>query len=95
VFYNDNGICGKLKVIPSGWDLTDPPRFTVREVEDAKVLIRAHSVWLQVASRDEGGELWLKSTKPPAGYIPINEEMFPSIKPGETVSLEEIAGGQA
>jgi hypothetical protein len=76
---------------PKDWDLTERPRFTEQEVEDAKVLMRTHSEWLQVVYRGKDGGLWLKA-EDGKGFIPIATTMFPSIGNCKTVSLKEIAG---
>ena len=67
------------------WDLEEKPRFTQKEVEDAKVLSRTFSGACEVL-RTNGGDLLL-------GTISIQNDMFQSIKQGEHYTLDMIIGG--
>jgi hypothetical protein len=90
-FGRPNGKCTLFKDIPSAWDLTDPPRFTEQEVEDAKTMIRMFPA-LNLIWRDNSGILEIRNEECTDGAI-INPAMFPSIKSGETVELSDIIGG--
>ena len=61
------------------------PRWTEQEVEDAKTLKRLFGKYpiVEFGARHVFGGLRL------------NEDAFPSIRPGETVTLDEIIGGGA
>lgn len=67
------------------------PRWTEQEVEDAKVIRRLFG---------QDGTIKRHSKAMTAPYsnlvfdhLYINEDLFPSLRPGETVTLDEIIGG--
>ena len=67
------------------------PRWTEQEVEDAKTVRR-------VFGRDGTVERLSKAETAPESnltfdYLYINQDLFPSLRPGETVELDEIIGG--
>ena len=67
------------------------PRWTEQEVEDAKAVRR-------VFGRDGVIERYDKAMVEPYSnlvfdHLYINEDLFPSLRPGESVKLEEIIGG--
>ena len=67
------------------------PRWTEQEVEDAKAVRR-------VFGRDGVIERYNKAMTEPYSnlvfdHLYINEDLFPSLRPGESVKLEEIIGG--
>lgn len=70
-------------VVPGDWDLTDHPRFTEQEVEDAKTLYRLFGNYsvAEFGARHCFGGLRLK------------ENAFPSIQIGQSYTLDEIIGG--
>ena len=84
---------------PYLWDLSDKPRFTEQEVEDAKTIKRMFGTdSFTHIHKDEDG--WTEMMDGPGedwtiGWcsIGMEEGMFPSIRPGETVTLDEIIGG--
>lgn len=67
------------------------PRWTEQEVEDAKCTKRILGV--DVVSRNEYGGGLVASQSNGSVSIVITRELFPSIRPGETVTLDEIIGG--
>ena len=71
---------------PYLWDLSDKPRFTEQEVE------RAKAIHLLYPSADRVGK-GEKGIVYVDGALPIREDWFPSMKPGETIKLEDIIGG--
>ena len=89
----------KLAIFPAHWDLDDKPRFTQQEVEDAKTIKRMFGADnFTHIHKDEDG--WTEMMDGPGedwtiGWcsIGMEEGMFPSIRPGETVTLDEIIGG--
>ena len=89
----------KLAIFPAHWDLDDKPRFTEQEVEDAKTIKRMFGADnFTHIHKDEDG--WTEMMDGPGedwtiGWcsIGMEEGMFPSIRPGETVTLDEIIGG--
>lgn len=86
-------------VVPGDWDLTDHSRFTEQEVEDAKTIKRMFGADnFTHIHKDEDG--WPKMMDGPGedgnvGWcaIGMEEGMFPSLRPNETVTLDEIIGG--
>lgn len=75
------------------------PRFTEREVEDAKAIKRmfGDDNFTHIF-KDEDGLCEMMDgpgDDPNVGWcaIGMEEGMFPSIRPGETVTLDEIIGG--
>lgn len=81
------GKCKILDVTPGEWDLSDKPRFTEQEVERAKAI---RVIWPRA-------EAIKKTTNNGTSVVGAPMELasiqFPSIKPGETVTLDEIIGG--
>ena len=77
---------------PYHWDLTDRPRFTEQEVESAKII----SVLFPEATHIERlrGSKVLGITGAKDGWIAdIESSLFPEIKSGQSVTLDEIIGG--
>lgn len=88
-FSTKNKLC-RMTSNPCDWDLTDKPRWTEQEVEDAKVVRR-------VFGRDGTIKRHSKAMTEPYSnlvfdHLYINEDLFPSIKPGQSVTLDEIIG---
>ena len=72
---------------PAKWDLTERPRFTQQEVERAKAI---RIIWPRAEA--------IKKTTNGGTYVvgapmELASVQFPSVKPGETVALDEIIGG--
>lgn len=67
------------------------PRWTQQEVEDAKCTKRILGV--DVVSRNEYGGGLVASQSNGSVSIVITRELFPSLRPGESVTLDEIIGG--
>ena len=76
---------------PAWWALADKPRWTEQEVEDAKYTKRILEV--DVVSRNEYGGGLVASRSDGSVSIVITRELFSSLRPGETVTLNEIIGG--
>ena len=79
-------ICGSAV---DEWNLTDKPRFTQQEVEDAKTIKRVFGRDGAIRRTPNLGE---RSTLV-FDHLYINEDLFPSIKPGQSYTLDEIIGG--
>lgn len=89
-----------LNSSPDKWSLSNKPRFTQQEVEDAKTIKRmfgsgnfSHFTHIQ---KDEMGRPAMVDC--PMGddwrfLVGLAEGMFPSLRPEETVTLDEIIGG--
>ena len=73
--------CAEL--CPSKWDLSEKPHFTQQEVEDAKTLKRLFGEY-KIA--DFGARHVF-------GGLRLNEDAFPSIRPGKSYTLDDIIGG--
>ena len=76
---------------PYLWDLSDKPRFTEQEVGDAKMVKRVFGRTGTVKRVDP------IMTEPYSNlvfdHLYINKDLFPSIKPGQEYTLDEIIGG--
>lgn len=84
-------VCGVVSK-PAWWDLSDKPRFTRQEVESAKII----SVLFPEATHIERlrGSKVLGITGAEDGWIAnIESSLFPEIKSGQSVTLDEIIGG--
>lgn len=81
-----NKICGNAV---DEWDLPDKPRWTQQDVEDAKTVRRVFGRDGVIRRTPNLGE---RSTLV-FDHLYINEDLFPSIKPGQSVTLDEIIGG--
>lgn len=69
------------------WDLSVPPRWTEQDKEDAKA-VRHLMPWATKVGRGRDYDsLMLNSS------VGLHRDLFPSLKPGETVTLDEIIGG--
>ena len=88
----------KLAIFPAHWDLDDKPHFTEQEVEDAKTIKRMFGADnFTHIRKDETGRPAMVDC--PMGddngwfFVGLEGGMFPSLGPGETVTLDEIIGG--
>lgn len=76
---------------PEGWDLEEKPRWTEQEVEDAKDILRlledAHSI-----KKYAGDIMWICNSHN-VTMVNAKAGMFPSLRLGETITLDEIIGG--
>lgn len=70
---------------PKYWDLTEPPRWTEQEVEDAETVKHIFGRSDTVKRTTEGALSF--------GGIILNAQMFPALRPGQSVTLDEIIGG--
>ena len=87
-FSTKNKLC-RMTSNPCDWDLTDKPHFTQQEVEDAKTIKRVFGRDGAIRRTPNLGE---RSTLV-FDHLYINEDLFPSIKPGQSYTLDEIIGG--
>ena len=89
----------KLAIFPAHWDLDDKPRFTEQEVEDAKTIKRMFGADnFTHIRKDQFGLCEMMDgpgDDPNVGWcaIGMEEGMFPSLRPGETITIDEIIGG--
>ena len=76
---------------PDNWDLSERPRWTERDKEDAMMIKRVFNGFQIGIARDTLAQLrTFAKDDYPSEYI--NSDMFPSLKPGESVTLDEIIG---
>lgn len=78
---------------PKIWDLSEPPRWTEQDKEDArkiKAMLPA-GVALEMV-RLEPGTLRLVIVDE-LSFVSLNKNLLPSLKPGERATLDEIIGG--
>lgn len=83
------GKCKILDVPPCEWDLGEKPRFTQQEVEDAQAIRRVFGRDGFIKRKSNSGERSMLLFD----YLYINPNLFPSIKPGQNYTLDEIIGG--
>ena len=67
------------------------PRFTEREVEDAKYIKRILKV--DLLRRNQYGNGLVAKRNDGSVSVVVNSEMFPSIRPGQSYTLTDIIGG--
>lgn len=91
-------VCG-IAPKPVWWTLPEKPRWTEQEVEDAKAIKRmfGDDNFTHIRKDEDGLCEMMDGTgdNPNVGWcaIGMEEGIFPSIRPGETVTLDEIIGG--
>lgn len=100
----EEGTCRIRNLIsrfPDSWDLSEPPRWTEQDKEDAKVIRHVISCrGLKYGRSAATGKLyvmWDGSNNvcdiDAITDIGLNPNLLPSLKPGEVVTLDEIIGG--
>ena len=72
---------------PKKWDLSEPPRWTEQDKEDA-MMIKRLIPWANQVNRGMEGSLSLNPV------TAIDRKLFPLLKPGESATLDEIIGGE-
>lgn len=72
---------------PKYWDLTEPPRWTEQEVEMAKAIKLLFPCAIAI-TKASFGSIFVSGTS-----LTLSTEYFPSIQPGQSVTLDEIIGG--
>ena len=87
------GICCREWV--HEWDLEEKPRWTEQEVEDAKTLCRMWPNGEIEFKRDIDGRCSMVHIQGSLhGCLDLGQvDLFPSLRPSETVKLDEIIGG--
>lgn len=87
----ESGICHIVDLVvdsdfPDSWDLSEPPRWTEQDKEDA-MMIKRLIPWANQVNRGMEGSLSLNPV------TAIDGKLFPLLKPGESAMLDEIIGG--
>ena len=91
-------VCG-IAPKPVWWTLPEKPRFTQQEVEDAKAIKRmfGEDNFTHICKEEDGLCEMMDGPgdDPNVGWcaIGMEEGMFPSLRPGETITIDEIIGG--
>lgn len=67
------------------------PRWTEQEVDMATLLIDFRGSGSVTVGRQVNGPLWWRGENDEHGLLP--REFFPSLRPGQSVTLDEIIGG--
>ena len=91
IFQNKHDKDCKIRTHPTNWDLSEKPRFTEQEVEDAKYIKRILKV--DLVSRNQYGNGPVAKRDNGSVSVVVNSEMFPSIRSGQSYTLDEIIGG--
>lgn len=76
---------------PAWWDLAEKPRWTEQEVEDARAVKRLLEA--DLVSRASYGNRLVAIKSDWSVSIVLSRDCFPSLRPGETVTLDDIIGG--
>ena len=85
------GLCPFEETAPCDWDFEVKPRFTQQDVEDAKYIKRILKV--DLVSRNQYGNGLVAKRDNGSVSVVVNSEMFPSIRSGQSYTLDEIIGG--
>ena len=83
-------VCG-IAPKPVWWTLPEKPRFTEQEVEDAKAIKKLHGYYK--ITRNKLLKTLVIQNAVGCGGIAIDSNLFPSIQPGQSYTLDEIIGG--
>ena len=83
-------VCG-IAPKPVWWTLPEKPRFTQQEVNLATVLMEFRKDDAVTIGKQVNGPVWWRAKSGEHGIFP--SELFPSIRPGQSYTLDEIIGG--
>lgn len=83
-------VCSIEKVVcPQEWDLTDKPRFTEEEMA-----VLRHMASTGIVSIDKKGKTYLFwDGGKLGGLMVVPPDFLPSLRPGQSVRLEDVLGG--
>lgn len=79
-----------LNSSPDKWDLSEKPRFTEQEVERAKAIRLLYKDAEKIQECDPVAKILNNYD---SVIAQVDTGIFPSLRPGETVTLDEIIGG--
>lgn len=88
-FSTKNKLC-RITSNPCDWDISEKPRWTEQEVERAKAIKMIYPAAYRLEDTDPLIRVWDKDGILLA-HVDVN--LFLSIKPGQSVKLDEIIGG--
>lgn len=84
----------RIKYPPNTWDLSEPLRWTEQDKEDARKIkaIFPDDYNLDMGRLDDGRlKLFIIQG---LSFVLINDALLPSLKPGESATLDEIIRGE-
>lgn len=84
---NEDGTCKINRVTPCNWALSERTRWTEQEVEIAKAIKLLFPCAIAI-TKASFGSIFASGTS-----LTLSTEYFPSIQPGQSVTLDEIIGG--
>ena len=84
---NEDGTCKINRVTPCNWALSERTRWTEQEVERAKAIKLLFPCAIAI-TKASFGSIFVSGTS-----LTLSTEYFPSIQPGQSVTLDEIIGG--
>ena len=79
--------------VPSYWDLSEPPRWTEQDKEDAKAIKRIFPDATYLKRQDCFCEDVTVFSKSHSGVAHLNANLVPSLSMDELVTIDEIIGG--
>ena len=86
-------VCSIEKVVcPQEWDLTDKPRFTEEEMAAARMFLSAYP---QSTIERGGPDCLILQESPEKPWEEIPPKLFPSLRPGQSVRLEDVWGANS
>lgn len=89
--FHGSAFCDQRGVLcPDEWDLSEKPRFTRQEVERAKAIKMIYPNAYRLESSDVFVRVWGKEE---ILLAHAEVDLFPSLRPGQPVELDEIIGG--
>lgn len=78
---------------PDSWDLSEPPRWTEQDKEDAKAIKRIFPDATYLKRQDCFCEDVTVFSKSHSGVAHLNANLVPSLSMDELVAIDEIIGG--
>lgn len=81
------------KVHPKIWDLSEPPRWTEQDKEDAKAIKRIFPDATYLKRQDCFCEDVTVFSKSHSGVAHLNANLVPSLSMDELIAIDEIIGG--
>lgn len=87
-----NGHC-PINGSPNIWDLSEPPRWTEQDKEDAKAIKRIFPDATYLKRQDCFCEDVTVFSKSHSGVAHLNANLVPSLSRDELVAIDEIIGG--
>lgn len=83
------GWCALDGISPCAWDLADPPHWTKDDIEDAKA-VKRDCPWATEVKRDDPSGNCVVLVPERGSLVLGCPDLFPSLRPGECVTLQEI-----